>query len=144
MTEDECQLWVNFLNFISASSEINLLMLVSFLYILQVTIFFLGTITLCYDWTLTVFPRCIWHKVEEAVLQNCWVFEGTFMYPTGTCKPSFQIKSSKKSNLNSGHKMCISKRQSFCLLYSISKRMKQPHFRGRKRWTGIAFWFRTH
>lgn len=91
----------------------------------------LGTITPCCDWTLPMFPRCIWHKVE-ALLQNWWVSEGTFMYPTGMCKPSFQIKSSEKSNLISGHKMFISKSWSFCLVHSTSKRLKHPHPREKR------------
>lgn len=66
----------------------------------------LGTITPCCDQTLPMFPRYILYKEEEALLQNWQVFEGTFMYPMGTCKPSFQIKSSEKSNLISGGKIC--------------------------------------
>lgn len=92
----------------------------------------LGTITPCCDWTLPMFPSCIWHKEEKALLQNWPVFEGTFMYTTGTCKPSFQIKSSKKNNLISGGNMFMSNSWSFCLVYSISKRLKHPRSRDKK------------
>lgn len=91
-----------------------------------------GAVIPCCGYTLPMFPRCIWHKEEKAVLQNRQVFKGTFMYPTGICKPSFQIKSSKKSNFISDSKMCMSSSWRLCLINSTSKSLKHPHPRDKK------------
>jgi len=103
--EDECFLRESFLHLPSASPA---RMLLSFLHIFQVTVLFWGLSLVAVLEPCLCFQDVLGIKEEKALLPNWEVFEGTFMYPTGTCKPSFQIKSSKISNLISGGKMFMS------------------------------------